>query len=326
MAKIVLTMATTHGPQLHTTPDEWLLRIPADKSAKHPYRDGVYTFDELVKLRASEGLAEKSSAEGIRLSHQRCHDGMEKLADKWDEVKPDVAVILGNDQGEVFNDEFNPSFMVFYGDKLPNYPQTEESRAKLPPGVKEAEFGHATPTYTEYDGLPDLGAHIVKTLIANEFDVTASKVWPKQAKNGVSHAFGHIYRQVMRDKVVPNVPIFQNTFFPPNQPTPNRAYNFGKAVRVGRHEPFRHRRRVRQALHSGIAREGPALPDDDPPGSARVRNIGVEVVDLARGHDGNHAYRDAPDRLHPLLPVAGRHRHGECLLLVGCSLIAFTDE
>ena len=67
MAKIVLTMATTHGPQLHTTPDEWLLRIPADKSAKHPYRDGVYTFDELVKLRASEGLAEKSSAEGIRL-------------------------------------------------------------------------------------------------------------------------------------------------------------------------------------------------------------------------------------------------------------------
>ena len=58
MAKIVLTMATTHGPQLHTTPDEWLLRIPADKSAKHPYRDGVYTFDELVKLRASEGLAE----------------------------------------------------------------------------------------------------------------------------------------------------------------------------------------------------------------------------------------------------------------------------
>ena len=230
MAKIVLTMATTHGPQLHTTPDEWLLRLPADKAAKHPYRDGVYSFDELVAMRAPEGLAQKSSTEGIRDSHHRCHVAMEKLADKWAEVKPDIAVILGNDQREVFDDEFNPSFMVFYGDKLPNYPQTEEARAKLPPGIKEAEFGHATEVYTEYQGAPDLGLHIIKELAAAEFDVAASKVWPKKAKNGVSHAFGHIYRQVMRDDVIPNVPIFQNTFFPPNQPTANRAYNFGRAV------------------------------------------------------------------------------------------------
>ena len=61
--------------------------------------------------------------------------------------------------------------------------------------------------------------HIIKTLIEHDFDVAASKVWPKHARNGASHAFGHIYRQVMRDKVVPNVPIYQNTFFPPNQPT-----------------------------------------------------------------------------------------------------------
>jgi len=54
--------------------------------------------------------------------------------------------------------------------------------------------------------------------------VAASKVWPQRAKNGASHAFGHIYRQVMRDKVVPNVPIYQNTFFPPNQPKASRSY------------------------------------------------------------------------------------------------------
>ncbi len=231
MAEIVLTMATTHGPQLHTTPDEWLLRLPADKSAKHPYRDGVYTFDELVRMRHNEGLDQKSSMDGIRKSHGRCHAAMEKLADKWDEIKPDIAVILGNDQREVFNDEFNPAFMVFYGDKIPNYPQSEESRAKAPPGIKESEFGHATHDYTEYDGVPALAEHLIRELAANEFDVAASKVWPKKAKNGASHAFGHIYRQVMRDKVVPSVPIFQNTFFPPNQPTANRAYNFGRAVK-----------------------------------------------------------------------------------------------
>lgn len=232
MAKIVLTMATTHGPQLHTTPEQWLLRLPADKAAKHPFRDGVYSFDQLVDMRQSEGLAQKSSTEGIRQSHHRCHVAMDQLADKWDEIGADVAVILGNDQREVFNDEFNPAFMVFYGAKIPNYPQTAEERAKAPPGVAEAEFGHATEAYTEYDALPELGEHMIKTLVEHDFDVAGSKIWPKKAKNGAPHAFGHIYRQVMRDKVVPNLPIFQNTFFPPNQPSARRAYAFGKAVKA----------------------------------------------------------------------------------------------
>ena len=35
----------------------------------------------------------------------------------------------------------------------------------------------------------------------------------------------------MRDKVVPNVPVIQNTFFPPNQPSARRAYEFGKVVK-----------------------------------------------------------------------------------------------
>ena len=231
MAKIVLAMATTHGPQLHTTPEQWLLRLPADQKAMHPFRDGVYSFDQLTKMRASEGLAEKSSMKGIESSHHRCHVAMETLADKWEEIGADVAVILGNDQREVFNDEFNPAFMIYYGDKLPNYPRTEERRAQLPPGIRESEFGHATETYTEYDALPSLAEHMIEHMSANEFDVAASKVWPKQARNGVGHAFGHIYRQVMRDKVVPNVPVLQNTFFPPNQPSAKRAYEFGRQVK-----------------------------------------------------------------------------------------------
>ena len=232
MADIVLTMATTHGPQLHTTPEQWLLRLPADKTAQHPFRDGVYSFDQLVQMRHNEGLEQKSSTEGIRQSHHRCHVAMEQLADKWEEIGADVAVILGNDQREVFNDEFNPAFLVFYGDKIPNYPQTAEERAKAPPGVAEAEFGHATETFTEYDALPDLGTHMIKTLVEHDFDVAGSKIWPKKAKNGAPHAYGHIYRQVMRDKVVPNLPVFQNTFFPPNQPSARRAYAFGKAVKA----------------------------------------------------------------------------------------------
>lgn len=233
MAKIVLAMATTHGPQLHTTVEQWQLRANADKARKHPFRGGVYSFDELIAMRGAEGLDAKSSMDAQRTYHLRCHVAMETLADKWDAVGADVAVILGNDQDEIYETkELNPAFMVFFGDTIPSYPQSAEERKNLPPGVAEAEHGHAAEAYTEYRGVPDLGMHIIKTLVQHDFDVAASSVWPKHARNGASHAFGHIYRQVMRDRVVPNVPIYQNTFFPPNQPTARRSYQFGQVVKA----------------------------------------------------------------------------------------------
>jgi len=232
MATIVLAMATTHGPQLHTTVEQWQLRVKADRGRKHPFRGGLYSFDELVEMRRPEGLEAKASMDAQRGYYARCQAAMAKLAAKWEEVGADIAVVLGNDQDEIYaTDELNPPFMIFYGDRIPNYPQSDAAKATLPPGVAEAEHGHATDIYTEYPGVPDLGAHIIRTMMESDFDVAASKVWPKHARNGASHAFGHIYRQVMRDKVVPNVPIYQNTFFPPNQPSARRAYRFGEIVR-----------------------------------------------------------------------------------------------
>src|SRR5262245_28982928 len=232
MAKIVLAMATTHGPQLHTSVEQWQLRVKADKTRQHPFRDGVYSYDELVAMRRAEGLDVKSSMGAQRSYHARCHAAMAELAEKWEAVGADVAVILGNDQDEIYDTkELNPAFMVFCGATIPSYPQSEEAKKGLPPGVAEGEHGHAAERHTEYRGVPDLGMHIIKTLIAHDFDVAASSVWPRHARNGASHAFGHIYRQVMRDKVVPNVPIYQNTFYPPNQPTGRRSYQFGQIVR-----------------------------------------------------------------------------------------------
>src|SRR5262249_5469667 len=222
----------THGPQLHTTVEQWQLRVKADQARTHPFRTGTYSFDELVALRRPEGLEAKSSMDAQRGYHARCHAAMDTLADKWEAAGADLAVILGNDQDEIYETaQLNPAFMVFYGDTIPSYPLPDEEKEKLPPGIAEAEHGHAAEAYTEYRGAPDLASHIIKTLMEHEFDVAASSEWPKHARNGASHAFGHIYRQVMRDKVVPNVPIYQNTFYPPNQPTARRSYQFGQIVR-----------------------------------------------------------------------------------------------
>ena len=76
-------MATTHGPQLHTSVEQWQLRVKADKARQHPFRDGVYSFDELVAMRRAEGLDAKSSMDAQHGYHARCHAAMAKLADKW---------------------------------------------------------------------------------------------------------------------------------------------------------------------------------------------------------------------------------------------------
>ena len=81
--------------------------------------------------------------------------------------------------------------------------------------------------------MPQLGLHLLKSLIEDDFDVVSSKKLPAgRYQNGaISHAFGYVYRRVMNDEVIPNVPVYINTFYPPNQPTLKRCYDFGKALR-----------------------------------------------------------------------------------------------
>jgi hypothetical protein len=235
MANVVLGMWTTHGPMLSTTPEEWLLRLPADHANKqHPFRGSKYDFESLVALRKDENLAFKSSLPERTKRHDACRAAIDRMAAIWQEAKPDVAVIFGNDQQEVFVDKFMPALTVFNGPTIWNGPATEAQAKLHPPGIHAAEWGHKPPVYTEYPGHPELANRLIGSLVKDGFDITRVKELPPHNDahwhSGIGHAFGFIYRQIMRDKVVPHVPIIANTFFPPNQPTAKRCFELGRAV------------------------------------------------------------------------------------------------
>jgi OH-DDVA oxygenase len=234
MAEIVLGMWTTHGPTLSTTPEEWLLRLPADHANKaHWYQAGRYDFDTLVKMRSGEGLAEKSSLGERTKRNAACRVALDQMADAYAATKPDVAVIFGNDQQELFNEALMPAFTFFNGEKVWNEPSSAEQVARHPPGIHAAEPGHKPPTYIEYPGHPELANMLIGDLVANGFDITRANRLPRLENHwhsGIGHAFGFIYRQIMRDVVVPHVPIITNTFFPPNQPTARRCFEMGRTV------------------------------------------------------------------------------------------------
>lgn len=234
MARIVLGMGTAHGPMISTPPEEWGQRVQADlKNPELWFRGNSYNFEELARLRADEGLGAQITPERWDERHATCGSALLRMAGVYDGIKPDVAVIVGNDQHEIFGDDNMPAFCVFAGETVDNVPATEEQKAMMPPGVAIAERGHRPPQPATYNCLPELGQHIIESLIADEFDVARSTAIPDGGNpwnTGIPHAYGFVYRQIMKDKVIPHVPVILNTFYPPNQPTAKRCYAFGRAL------------------------------------------------------------------------------------------------
>jgi len=75
----------------------------------------------------------------------------------------------------------------------------------------------------------DLGRHTIRHLVDHDFDISHSKELPRD--RGEGHAFGFVHRRLLRDRIVPMLPVVLNTYFPPNQPTPRRCYALGAALR-----------------------------------------------------------------------------------------------
>ncbi len=234
MAEIVLGLWTTHGPQLSTTPEQWMLRLPADKARKHWFRGKTYTFDELAALRRDENLAEQASLKLRTRHYAACQAAIARVGEIWKTVNPDVCVVFGNDQRELVQPEMQPAYTIYHGETFWNGPLPAERAATLPPGIGEAEWANRPQQRTEYKGLPDLAALLLERGLDSGWDFAASNAWPEHNPPhhhvGTPHAFAYILRRVMNDRAVPMLPIITNTFFPPNQPRPWRCFALGQLV------------------------------------------------------------------------------------------------
>ena len=236
MARIALGLGTSHGPMLSVPPEAWPERVPADRAnPKHFYQGKTYTFDQMAELHKADGLAAQITPEVFCERHARCQRAIRQLGDIYLGSKADAAIVVGNDQMEIFNSDHVPAFAIFWGSYVEGIPRTPEFLASLPPGVARAELDRTPSVYTQYPCLPGLGKHLIEQAMAQDFDVAQMTKLPTGAigSNAVPHAYGFVYRRVMRDQVIPHVPVFVNTFYPPNQPTAARCYAFGRALARG---------------------------------------------------------------------------------------------
>jgi hypothetical protein len=227
MAQIVLAMGTSHGPMLVTPPDLWQLRVLDDVRDMHPWRGRQWSYQELCDARRAEELERQITPEELAARHARCQRAIERMADIFSAAQVDLAVIVGNDQMEIYSEDLIPAFGVLWGETIANTPYSAERLARLPPGIAESIPGYIPTGGAHYRGATGLARHLIAQLMASGFDVAAMRGFPKQE---TPHAYGFVYRRIMRDQPVPSVPVVLNTFYPPNQPTLRRCHDFGLAL------------------------------------------------------------------------------------------------
>src|SRR5262245_66441084 len=94
---------------LSVRPETWTERVKSDRAnPQHFFKGKTYTFDQLVTLRKAEQLDRQVSLDVFRERHARCQQAILTLADFFEANRPDVAVVIGNDQMEVFTKEHVP--------------------------------------------------------------------------------------------------------------------------------------------------------------------------------------------------------------------------
>jgi len=153
-----------------------------------------------------------------------------QLSDVLGRVAPDVCVILGDDQHESFHDDNMPAMSIYWGDTVDDAPPPEEQResevALLTPLANAPAERITHPTHGR------MGRFLIELLIEDGFDIAHTRQLPEGRHQGaIGHAHNYVYRRLMDNKVTPNVPIFLNTYYPPNQPTVKRCYQLGTALR-----------------------------------------------------------------------------------------------
>lgn len=247
MAQIVLGIGTSHTPMLNTPAEDWPRFIELDRVRRHLDKEGrPTTYEELLR-HADPGIVAHLAPERIAERHESAQAGLRRLGEVVRSAALDTLVVIGDDQKELYHDDNLPGLLIYRGASIRNLPR---STSGAPDWARRASAGYYEATAKDYPVDAALAAHLTASLTANDFDVASADRLPEG--QGEGHAFGFVHRRLMNGEALPVVPVFINTYYPPNQPTPRRCYAIGRAIRAAV-EAFPGERRVGIVASGGLS-------------------------------------------------------------------------
>jgi len=227
MAKITLGIGTSHTPMLNAPVSDWPKFIELDSVRIHQDKEGnSLNYEQLLAI-ADQQIPREITEEKFLWKHTKALTALQHLHDVVKKAEIDILIIVGDDQKELYKDNNMPSILMYRGETIRNVPLTSrpgpEWAKKASAKYYEAEIEKEYPVDTE------LAMHLIEHLVGAEFDVSCAN--SIQDGHGEGHAFGFVHNRLLQDFELPVVPIFLNTYYPPNQPTPKRCFNLGQQIR-----------------------------------------------------------------------------------------------
>ena len=211
---IGLGLAASHAGAVFATTEEawdqiWHV-LSLSRGVPQPAANALETGDKLKDMIARIDAAHK------------------KLTEEFDRYKPDLLIIIGGDQSEMFDRSNVPQLMIFTG-----------------PTAFGAYGGNrqgpeAPQVHTDID--VDYSRYLLKKLVKEEgYDVGFSAELQNFGPRGygLPHAFTRILSYIIDNTKVPTVLIYENTYDPPSL-SAKRCYDFGRTLaRITKNDPRR---------------------------------------------------------------------------------------
>jgi hypothetical protein len=203
-----LGMASSHAPMMFQKAQYWprmLDRIPAEAR-------------EHLPSSARKELASPALIEG---HIQRIEAGFAVLREQLRAYRPDALIMIGDDQGDMFDVANNPTFSVYTGDE-PLWGRSARDSYDTPPAER---------TKLVFRPYPELSRHLLGGLIERGFDVASLGRFDPRGNpaRGVSHMVSNLVPEVDPGLEIPLVCVFLNEYFPP-LPSAARCARLGEAI------------------------------------------------------------------------------------------------
>jgi 3-O-methylgallate 3,4-dioxygenase len=198
MSNLVGCVAMSHAPQLLLDPGKWHL-LQTRQSENLPDKPGLENETDEVKW----------------TKWRRCMSAIEGLRQRIDALRPDVLIVVGDDQHENLVDDNMPPFTIYMGE------QAEASVSLRYLNQSRSE------NRTKYEIDAKMAEALVNGLMDRGFDPSYSK--RTRYDGGLGHAFARVLKFLLPRADCRVIPVMVNTYYPP-APSARRCLEFGKAL------------------------------------------------------------------------------------------------
>jgi len=235
MASIVMGMGVSHTPLLALTVDQWQRRAEVDfANTGLNHSDGrLVTYEQLL-AEVGPRYEHEVNFETYSQRAKACDQALDHLGDVLTEVAPDVLVIVGDDQRELFTSANQPAMAIYHGERFVT--SNKYGHPDSPDWIQQMGRGYMMDKSHTVTASSELALALIKRLMDADFDVGACSHVAHPEVAGFGHAYGFIIKRLFRGKPIPVLPVLINTYYGPNVPSARRCHDFGLALGRALHD------------------------------------------------------------------------------------------